>query len=90
MVDTIAIAIIDVAKKQPDLLATFNNQLVLGGKLLDQIKHAEAERLLLKGYDGVKARESSIPPNGITRNPEYLVCLDEHKVAPNAEPPLQK
>jgi hypothetical protein len=32
----------------------------LGGALLGQQKYADAEPLLLKGYDGMKARENTI------------------------------
>jgi hypothetical protein len=40
---------------------TFNTQSLLGGALLGQKKYADAEPLLLKGYEGMKAREKSIP-----------------------------
>ena len=33
---------------------------------------AEAEPLLLKGYEGMKQREKTIPPPGATRIPEAL------------------
>jgi hypothetical protein len=45
---------------------------LLGGALLGQKKDAEAEPLLLKGYEGMKQREKSIPRQGSTRIPEAL------------------
>jgi tetratricopeptide (TPR) repeat protein len=36
-------------------------QSLLGGSLLGQKKYAEAEPLLLAGYEGIKAREQAIP-----------------------------
>ena len=59
-------------KTQPDLWTTFNTQSLLGGALLGQKKYAEAEALLLAGYEGMKQREKSIPPQGATRIPEAL------------------
>jgi len=59
-------------KTQPDLWTTFNTQSLLGGALLGQKKYAEAEPLLLAGYEGMKQREKSIPPQGATRIPEAL------------------
>jgi len=49
-------------KTQPQLWTTFNTQSALGGALADQMKYADAEPLLLKGFAGLKAREASIPP----------------------------
>jgi eukaryotic-like serine/threonine-protein kinase len=48
-------------KQQPDAWATFNTQSMLGGALLGQRKYAEAESLLLKGYEGMKQQEAKIP-----------------------------
>jgi tetratricopeptide (TPR) repeat protein len=59
-------------KKQPDFWSTFNTQTLLGGALLGQKNYAEAEPLLLKGYEGMKAREKTIPPQGSARIPEAL------------------
>jgi len=56
----------------PDPWTTFNTQSLLGGALLGQKKYAEAEPLLLAGYEGMKQREKSIPPQGATRIPEAL------------------
>ena len=49
-------------RKQPEDLTTFHAQSLLGGVLLGQEKYAEAEPLLLRGYEGLKAREGQIPP----------------------------
>jgi tetratricopeptide (TPR) repeat protein len=45
-----------------DVWTTFNAQSLLGGALRGQKKYADAELLLLKGYEGMKKRESLIPP----------------------------
>jgi hypothetical protein len=50
---------------------------LLGGALLGQKKHADAEPLLLKGYEGMKARAKTIPPQHITCIPEALDHLIE-------------
>lgn len=59
-------------KKESDDWRTFNTKSVLGGVLLIQKKYAEAEPLLLKGYEGMKQREKLIPPQGSKRIPEAL------------------
>ncbi|HXG09867.1 MAG TPA: tetratricopeptide repeat-containing protein kinase family protein, partial [Gemmataceae bacterium] len=64
-------------KKQPDAWTTFNTMSMLGGALLGQKKYADAEPLLLKGYEGMKAREKTIPPQAATRLPEALDRLIE-------------
>ena len=43
--------------------------------LLGQKKYADAEPLLLAGYQGMKQREKTIPPQGSTRIPEALERL---------------
>jgi tetratricopeptide (TPR) repeat protein len=45
----------------PDEWTTFDTQSLLGEALLEQKKFADAEPLLLNGYQGLKAREDSIP-----------------------------
>jgi hypothetical protein len=45
---------------------------LLGEALAGQKRYAEAEPLLVKGYDGLKAREKTIPPQGRARIPEAL------------------
>jgi WD40 repeat protein len=54
-------------KTQPDEWSTFNARSILGGSLLGQKKFAEAEPLIVSGYEGLKAREARIPPAGKPR-----------------------
>jgi lipopolysaccharide biosynthesis regulator YciM len=51
-------------KQRPDDWATFNIQSRLGRALLGQKKFADAETLLLQGYEGLKQRQAKIPTNG--------------------------
>jgi len=62
-------------EKLPDNWLTFNAQSLLGGSLLGQKKYAEAEPLLLSGYDGMKQREDKIPEVGKPRIKEALERL---------------
>ncbi len=48
-------------KIQPNDWNTFDAKSMLGEALLDQHKFAEAEPLLVSGYDGMKQREDEIP-----------------------------
>ncbi len=48
---------------------------MLGGALLGQKKYADAEPLLLAGYEGMKQREKTIPPPGKVRIPEAVERL---------------
>jgi len=68
-------------KALPDNWATFNTRSQLGGALLGQKKYAEAQPLLLTGYEGLKEREKTIPPPGKIRLPEALDRLIELSVA---------
>lgn len=52
------------AKVQPEEWSTFHVRSLLGGALLGQKKYAEAEPLIVAGYEGMKAREAKIPPPG--------------------------
>jgi serine/threonine protein kinase/tetratricopeptide (TPR) repeat protein len=54
-------------KKQPDDWTTFNTRSMLGACLVGQKKYADAEPLLLAGYDGMKKRQDKIPPQGTIR-----------------------
>jgi eukaryotic-like serine/threonine-protein kinase len=47
--------------KRPDDWLTFSTRSMLGGSLLGQKKYAEAETLLVVGYNGMKARAAKIP-----------------------------
>jgi hypothetical protein len=51
-------------KNAPDGWWTFDTRSTLGGSLLGQKKFAEAEPLIVSGYEGMKARETKIPPSG--------------------------
>ena len=77
-------------KTQPDDWRTFNTQSILGGALLGQKKYAEAEPLLLKGYEGMKQRQKSIPPQGNTRIPEALDRLIDLYTATNKPEEVKK
>ena len=70
-------------KAQPDMWSTFNTQSLLGGALLGQKKYPEAEPLLRKGYEGMKQRETTIPPEASIRIPEALDRLIELSTATN-------
>lgn len=77
-------------QKEPESWTTFNTQSLLGGALLGQKKYAEAEPLLLKGYEGMKQREKSIPRAGMTRIPEALDRLIELYTATNKPEEVKK
>ena len=70
-------------KTQSDAWTTFNTKSLLGGALLGQKKYADAEPLLLKGYEGMKLREKTIPPQANTRIPEAIDRLIELHTATN-------
>ena len=63
------------AKKAPDDWLTFGSQSQLGGALLGQKKYAEAQPLLLAGYEGMKERHAEIPPQAKARLPEAVERL---------------
>jgi tetratricopeptide (TPR) repeat protein len=62
-------------KMIPDDWRTFNARSMLGGSLLGQKKYAEAEPLLLSGYEGLKQRADKIPAAGNMRPREALQRL---------------
>jgi tetratricopeptide (TPR) repeat protein len=67
-------------KIQPDDWTTFDAQALLGAALLDQKEYAQAEPLLLSGYEGMKRRQAKIPAQDryhLTRTLERLVRLYE-------------
>jgi hypothetical protein len=64
-------------KNEPDAWTTFKTQALLGGSLLGQKKYADAEPLLLNGYEGMKQREKTIPPQSKVRLTEALDRLIE-------------
>ena len=49
------------AAKLPDVWLTFHARSQLGGSLIGQKKYAEAEPLIVSGYEGMKAREEGLP-----------------------------
>ena len=59
----------------PDDWRTFHARSMVAGSLLGQKKYAEAEPLLLSGYEGMKQREDKIPANGKVRLQESLQRL---------------
>jgi serine/threonine protein kinase len=67
-------------KALPDDWARFNTMSLLGGVLLGQGKFAEAEPLVVPGYEGMKARAAKIPaPNKrlLSESAERVVRLYE-------------
>jgi hypothetical protein len=72
-------------KQEPDGWRTFNTLSMLGGALLGQKKYADVEPLLLAGYEGMKQRAKTIPPQGLVRIPEALDRLiDRYTATKNA------
>jgi eukaryotic-like serine/threonine-protein kinase len=66
---------------EPNAWTTFHTQSVLGGSLLGQKKLAEAEPLLLQGYEGMHQRASKIPAAAKIRLVEAAQCLVDLYVA---------
>jgi eukaryotic-like serine/threonine-protein kinase len=62
-------------QKQPDAWTTFNTKSQLGASLLGRKSYASAEPLLLAGYEGMKERENTIPPNARARLADALERL---------------
>jgi serine/threonine protein kinase/tetratricopeptide (TPR) repeat protein len=50
------------ARKQPDHWLRFHTMSQLGAALAGEKRYAEAEPLLIGGYEGLKAREAKLPP----------------------------
>jgi serine/threonine protein kinase/tetratricopeptide (TPR) repeat protein len=73
-----------------DSWVTFNIMSLLGEVLLAQKKYTDAEPFLLKGYEGMKAREKNIPPHNSTRIPEVLGRLIELYTAMNKPDEVKK
>jgi hypothetical protein len=59
-------------KKEPDAWTTFNTQSMLGQALLGQKKYADAEPLLVHGYEGMQQRVAKMPPQSKARLTEAL------------------
>ena len=62
-------------QKQPDDWTTFNARSMLGEALEGQKKRAEAEPLLVQGYEGMKQRAAKIPKEGKPRLAEAMERL---------------
>ena len=50
-------------KMSPDEWKTFSSRSLLGGALLGEKKYADAEPLLISGFEGMRDREAKIPHN---------------------------
>jgi hypothetical protein len=61
--------------KFPDDWRMFSAQSFLGASLLGQKKYAEAEPLLLSGYEGLNQQEDKLPPRARTNLEEALQRL---------------
>lgn len=59
-------------KSQPDAWSTFSAQSMLGAALLGKQDYAAAEPLLIAGYQGMEARQQTIPPPGRIRFREAI------------------
>jgi tetratricopeptide (TPR) repeat protein/predicted Ser/Thr protein kinase len=62
-------------KLEPDAWTTASTRSLLGGCLLAQQKYAEAEPLLVAGYEGLKRHEATIPPQARFRLKEAVERL---------------
>jgi eukaryotic-like serine/threonine-protein kinase len=77
-------------KTRPDAWSSFNARSLLGGALLGQKKYADAESLLLAGYEGMKQREKTIPAQGQVRLREALDRLIELSTSTNKPDEVKK
>lgn len=77
-------------KMELDKWTTFNTQSLLGGACLSQKKLDEAEPLLIKGYEGMKQRVNTIPPQGQIRLSEALDRLIQFYTETNKPNELKK
>jgi tetratricopeptide (TPR) repeat protein len=67
-------------RTQPESWTTFDTMSTLGEALLDQAKFAEAEPLLISGYEGLKQHEAAIPApqrSRVTKATERILRLYE-------------
>jgi hypothetical protein len=76
-------------QQEPDDWRRFNTQSLLGGALSGPKKYADAEPLL-KGYERMKQREKTIPPQGAIRLPEAPDRLIELYTATNKPDEVKK
>jgi tetratricopeptide (TPR) repeat protein len=75
---TIREALAILEKKDPDSWVTANTRALLGDSLFCQNKFDEAEKLLVKGYTGLKEQVNKIPPEGRCRLDEIAERLVRH------------
>lgn len=61
--------------KLPDDWSTFNTKSLLGASLIGRHKYAEAEPLLRAGYEGLRGRAATMPPQAKARQREALERL---------------
>jgi tetratricopeptide (TPR) repeat protein len=62
-------------KQEPDAWQTFSARSILGGALLGLRQYADAEPLLLQGYEGLQQRQAKIPSDAKIRLTEALERL---------------
>jgi tetratricopeptide (TPR) repeat protein len=77
-------------KALPDFWNTFNAMSMLGAALLGQKKYTDAEPLLVKGFEGMKQRAETIPPQGKRRLIEAVDRLIELTAATNRPADVMK
>jgi tetratricopeptide (TPR) repeat protein len=70
--------------KLPDVWLTFHARSQLGGSLLGQEKYAEAEPLVLTGYEGMRAREAGLDQNWLIEAGARIVALYDSWGKPRA------
>jgi eukaryotic-like serine/threonine-protein kinase len=70
---------------QPDDWSTFNTKALLGASLLGQKKYEDAKPFLKEGYEGMLAREKSMPSASREFLTRALACLVQlHEATENA------
>lgn len=62
-------------EREPDAWTTFNTRSLLGEALAGQQRFADAEPLLLSGYEGLQAREAKLPKDAKHRIYEAIERL---------------
>src|SRR5262249_8221739 len=65
-------------KNQPDDWSTFYTKSLLGAALLAQKNYADAEPLLLAGFEGLKKRHAKIPLTHKARLSDAVSRLGQH------------
>ena len=77
-------------RRMPDDPLRFDVTGMIGAAFTGQKKYADAEPLLLQGYEGIKKRETTIPPQGNPRLPESMDRLIELYTATNKPAEVKK